>query len=156
MIKIELPKLFRNKASAIAFGMRIIIAVMVVFYLTACTNNSPVIFPEAEYSTNIIGNWQGTVGDMKETMTINRDCTFVCQVHPSGFIANTLSQGETGTINGTWKISNAIITLKITGEKNERLSNNAAVSTILSLKDEELVLKSNHGETSTFTRVVNL
>ncbi|MHB8260482.1 MAG: hypothetical protein ACYDCN_07300 [Bacteroidia bacterium] len=156
MIKIELPKLFRNKASAIAFRMRIIIAIIVVFYMISCTNNSPVIFPEADYSTNIVGNWQGTVGDLKETMTINRDCTFVCQVHPLGFIANTLSQGETGTIYGTWKISSAIITLKITGEKNERLINNAAVSTILSLKDEELVLKSDRGDTSIFNRVVNL
>jgi hypothetical protein len=156
MMKIELPKLFISKINAIAYGIRVIVAVVLVFYMTSCTNNSSVIFPEATYSTNILGNWQGTVGDLKETMTINRDCTFVCQVHPSGFIANTLSQSETGTIYGTWKISGAIITLKITGEKNERLSNNAAVSTILSLKDEELVLKSNHGETSTFTRVVNL
>ncbi len=154
MIKIELHTLV--KKSTIAFGIRIIAAVVLFFCITSCVNNSPVIFPEAEYATNIIGNWQGTVGDLKETMTINRDCTFVCQVHPSGFIANTLSQGETGTVNGTWKISGTIITLKITGEKNERLTNNIAISTILSLKDDELVLKSNQGETSIFKRVVNL
>jgi len=123
--------------------------------LASCAHNSAPI-PEAEYSTKIIGHWQGTVGDLKEAISIAGDGTFVCQVHPTGFIANTLSQGITGTIRGTWKIYGAIITLRITGEKNERLGNRVASSTIVAFRTDQLVLKSDRGETSPFRRVLAL
>ena len=132
--------------------VRAIAAVILGFCLASCANKSPPV-PEAEYSTKIVGRWQGTVGDLKETMSIDGDGTFVCQLHPMGFIANTLSQGVTGTIRGTWKITGAIITLRITGEENERLGNRIASSTIVTFKEDELVLKSDRGETSPFQRV---
>jgi hypothetical protein len=129
------------------------IAVLVLgFYSASCANNSPPV-PTAEYTTKIVGRWQGTVGDVKETMSINGDGTFVCHAHPMGFIANTLSQSVTGTIRGTWKITGAIITLRITGVKNERLGNRIASSTIVTFKENELVLKSDRGETAHFQRV---
>jgi hypothetical protein len=132
------------------------IAVAVLgFCLASCSDNSSIV-PEAEYSTNIVGCWQGTVGELKETMTINGDGTFVCQLYPTGFIANTLSQGVRGTIRGTWNITGALITLKITGEKNELLENGTASSTIVSFKKDELVLKSDRGGTSPFKRVSTL
>ena len=129
------------------------IAVAVLgFCLASCANNSSIV-PEAEYSTKIVGRWQGTVGELKETMSIDGDGTFVCQLYPTGFIANTLSQGVRGTIRGTWNITGAIITLRITGEKNELLENRTASSTIVSFKKDELVLKSDRGGTSPFQRV---
>ena len=132
------------------------IAVVVLgFCLASCVNNSPPV-PEAQYSKKIVGRWQGTVGDVKETMSIDGDGTFVCQVHPMGFIANTLSQSVTGTIRGTWKITGAIITLRITGAENESLRNKIASSTIVTFKEDELVLKSGGGETSPFQRVRSL
>jgi hypothetical protein len=106
-----------------------------------------------EYSTKIVGRWQGTVGDSKETMSIDGDGTFVCQLQPLGFIANTLSQSVAGTIRGTWKITGAIITMSITGAENEPLRNRSASSTIVAFKGDELVLKSDRGETSPFQRV---
>ena len=132
------------------------IALVVLGIGRACCakNSSPVL--EADYSTKIIGHWQGTVGDLKETMSIDGDGTFVCQTHPRGFIANTLSQGVTGTIRGTWKIAGAIVTLKITAETKERLGNSIASSTIVAFTDNELVLKSDRGVTSTFQRVRSL
>jgi len=132
------------------------IAVAVLgFCLASCSNNSSIV-PEAEYSTNIVGCWQGTVGELKETMTINGDGTFICQLYPTGFIANTLSQGVRGTIRGTWNITGALITLKITGEKNELLENRTASSTIVSFNNGVLVLKSDLGATSPFKRVSTL
>jgi hypothetical protein len=86
-------------------------------------------------------------------MSIDRDGTFVCQLYPTGFIANTLSQGVKGTVHGTWIISGAIINLRITGAKNERLENTNAASTIVAFKKDELVLKSDGGGTSPFQRV---
>ena len=129
------------------------IAVAVLgFCLASCSNNSSIV-PEAEYSTNIVGCWQGTVGESKETMTINGDGTFICQLYPTGFIANTLSQGVRGTIRGTWSITGALITLKITGEKNELLENRTTSSKIVSFNNGVLVLKSDLGGTSPFKRV---
>jgi hypothetical protein len=134
------------------YWTRSIILIVLGFFLGACTNNlTPV--PEAEYSTKIIGSWQGTYGDSKETMSISSDGTFVCKVHSTGFIATTLSQSLPGIISGTWKMTGAVITLSITGAKNERLANRIASSTIESFKVDELVLKSNNGETSLFQRV---
>ena len=129
------------------------IAVAVLgFCLASCANNSSTV-PEAEYSTEIVGRWQGTVGDLKETMSIDADGTFVCQLYPAGFIANTLSQGVKGTVRGTWEITGAMVTLKITDEKKERLENRTAASTIVAFKKDELVLKSDRGGTSPFQRV---
>jgi len=135
--------------------VRAIAVVVLGFCLASCVNNSTPV-PEAEYSTKIVGRWQGTVGDLKETMSIDGDGTFVCQLRPMGFIANTLSQGVTGTIRGTWKIAGAMITLRITGSENEHLRNRIASSTIVAFKEDELVLKSDRGETSSFQRVLAL
>lgn len=129
-----------------------IITVVFTCYITACANDSAVI-SETEYSTKIVGQWFGTAGGLKESITLNHDSTFVCEVYPMGFIANTLSQGERGSINGNWKITGATITLNITGEKNERVENKVALSRIISLKKNELVLKSDKGETSRFERI---
>jgi hypothetical protein len=133
------------KASAIA-------VIVLGFCVGSCENNSSTV-PEADYSTKIVGRWQGTVGESKELMSINADGTFVCQLYPTGFIANTLSQGVLGTVRGTWKISGAMITLQITGEKKEHLENKIAVSTIVAFKKDEIVLRSDGGGTSPFHRV---
>lgn len=128
--------------------------IMIVFtsYMISCSNNS-VVVAERDYFNEIVGSWRGSAGGLKEAITLNRDSTFVCEVYPMGFIANTLSQGEGGSINGKWKITGTTVTLKITGEKNERVENKVALSTIISLKKNELVLKSDKGETSRFERI---
>jgi hypothetical protein len=136
--------------------VRTIAVVALVFCLASCTQNSSLTVPEAEYSTKFVGSWQGTAGDLKETMSINSNGTFVCQLHPMGFIANTLSQSVTGTVRGTWKITGAIITLRITGAQNERLGNRMTSSTIVTFKENELVLKADSGETSSFQRMRSL
>jgi len=132
--------------------MKTIAGIVLCFWLASCGNNSPNV-PLEEYSTKIVGHWQGKVGRFNETMSINSDGTFVCLVHPMGFIANTLSQRVTGTVYGTWKISGAVITLNITSSQKERLGNENATSTILAFKKDELILKSDRGETSPFQRV---
>jgi len=121
-------------------------------YVASCANHSPTV-PEEEYSTKIVGRWQGTVGDVKETMSIENDGTFVCRVRPQGFIANTLSQGVTGTVYGTWKITGTLISLRINGAKNERFGSRVASSKIVAFKQDELMLRSDRGETSPFERV---
>jgi hypothetical protein len=129
-----------------------IIVVVLGFCLASCADNSLPV-PEAEYSTKIVGQWQGTVGHFNETMLLDADGTFFCKLYPMGFIANTLSQGVTGTIRGTWKITGAIITLRITSSENEHLRDKVVSSTIISFKKDRLVLRSDRGETSTFQRV---
>jgi uncharacterized protein (TIGR03066 family) len=141
----------RMKTNCVLWA-RAIAVVALGFCLASCENNSSAV-PQTGYSTKIVGHWQGTVGDVKETMSINGDGTFVCQLYPRGFIANTLSQGVKGTIRGTWKVTGAMITLKITGAENETLRNRTTSSTIMAFKEDELVLKSDSGETSTFLRV---
>jgi len=126
--------------------------VVLAFFMPSCVDNSTPV-PQAEYSAKIVGRWQGTAGEIKETMSMDADGTFVCQLYPTGFIANTLSQGVRGTVRGTWEINAATITLKITGAKKERLENTTAASTIVSFKKDQLLLKSDPGGTSLFRRV---
>jgi hypothetical protein len=132
--------------------VRVIVVVVLGFCLATCAKNSPPV-PDAEYSTKIVGRWQGTVGDLKETMSFDANGTFVCRLYPMGFIANMLYPSATGTVRGTWQISDAIITLVISGAENERLMNKIASSTIVSFKENELILKSDQGDTSSFQRV---
>jgi hypothetical protein len=133
----------------------IIVIVVLGFCLASCAYN-PQPVPKAEYATKIVGLWQGTVGNLNETMSINHDSTFVCQVYPTGFIANTFRQNLPGTIRGTWKITGTILTLRITSAKNERLENRIALSTIVAFREDELVLKSDSAGTSSFKRVKSL
>ena len=135
--------------------VKIIALVVLGFCLVSCANNASPI-PQAEYSTKIVGCWQGTAGNLKETMSIDGDGTFICQIRPLGFLANTLSQSLPGKISGTWNITGAIITLRITGAKNEHLGNRITSSTIESFEADKLVLKSDRGETSSFQRVISL
>jgi hypothetical protein len=129
------------------FGM------LVLFGLIACRPESPP-FAEAEYPARIVGEWLGTVGDMKETMSFKGDGNFVAQVRPSGFISNTLGQGITGTIRGTWTIEGNVISLNIDSAENENVLNKTTTSTINMFKQNELVLRSSSGETSTFVRTI--
>src|SRR5664279_4090261 len=91
---------------------RTIIIIVSGFCLATCTNNlTPV--PEGEYSTKIVGSWQGMVGNSKEKMSIKGDGTFNCQIYTMGFIANTLSEKTLpGTVFGTWKITGKTISLR--------------------------------------------
>lgn len=122
------------------------------FVLSSCTPAKPVT--EAEYGSKIVGNWMGAVGQMKELITFNRDGSFIAELRPQGFISNTLSQGIIGTIHGTWSIKDRTITLKITGAEDERVKNRVTSSTILDFNQDELSLKSEQGETSTFSRAL--
>lgn len=123
--------------------------------VVSCSSDSAPV-TESGYAQAIVGNWQGTVGDMKETITFNADGKFVSQVRQRGFISNTLMQGATGTIQGTWTIKDKAVTLAITGAENAWLRNKATSSTILSFTQNQLVVKSASGETSTFLRAVKL
>jgi hypothetical protein len=119
--------------------------------LSSCSpDGAPV--GEAEYSAKIVGDWQGTVGDTKETISFGADGGFVSQVRPRGFISNTLGQGVTGTVRGTWTITGKSITLNISRAEDVRVLNSATTSTIETFKPNELVVKSATGGTSTFVR----
>jgi hypothetical protein len=120
--------------------------------LSAC---SPAVVPvgEADYSATIVGDWRGTVGDTSESISFGADGGFVSQVRPRGFISNTLGQGITGTIRGTWAINGKSMTLNIESAENERVLNRAATSRIEMFNSTELVVKSDSGETSTFVRL---
>jgi hypothetical protein len=121
--------------------------------LSSCSQDvAPVA--EAEYPAKVIGGWQGTVGDTTETITFSADGRFVSEVRPRGFISNTLGQGVTGTIRGTWAITGKSMTLNISSAEDEHVLNRATTSTIEAFKPDQLVVKSSTGETSTFARLL--
>ncbi len=125
--------------------------------VSACRPAKPVA--EAGYSTKIVGNWLGTVGDMKESITFSANGTFIAHVRSQGFISDTLSQGVTGTIRGTWAINGKTISLKITSADDalvKLVKNGVTSSTIVAFNQEELSLKNDMGKTSTFTRALSL
>ncbi len=122
--------------------------------VSSCQPNTAPI-AESQYSARLAGDWQGTVGDMKETIRFRADGGFTSQVRPMGFISNTLGQGVTGTIRGTWAIQGKVITLTITSTEDERLLNKTTTSTIETFSQNALILKSASGETSTFVRLQN-
>jgi hypothetical protein len=94
------------------------------------------------------------VGDAKETITFTADGRFVSEVRPRGFISNTLGQGVTGTIRGTWAITGKSMTLNISSAQDERVLNRATTSTIEAFKPDQLVVRSSTGDTSTFARLL--
>jgi hypothetical protein len=121
--------------------------------LSSCSSDVPSV-PDAEYSARIVGEWQGTVGDARETISFDANGSFVSQIRARGFISNTLGQGVTGTIRGKWAIYGKVIILNISSAEDARLLNATTTSTIESFKPNELVIKSAGGETSTFVRAL--
>jgi hypothetical protein len=119
--------------------------------LSSCSPNAPV--GEADYSKKIVGDWRGAVGSTNETISFDAAGKFVSQVRPQGFISNTLGQGVTGTIRGTWAINGRIITLNISSAEDEHVLNKTTTSEIETFKSNEIVLKSNYEDTSTFQRL---
>jgi hypothetical protein len=132
------------------------LGLLVAFALAvwSCMPAKPI--PGREYRAKIVGNWLGTVGDMKESITFTAGGSFIAHLRPRGFISNTLSQGVTGTIRGNWDINGKTITLKITSAEDERVNNSVTSSTIVAFNPDKLSMKSQRGETSTFTRVTSL
>ena len=110
---------------------------------------------EAEYSEKMVGTWLGTVEGMKESIRFSGDGSFNAQLRPQGFISNTLSQGVTGTISGSWFVNGRIITLQIIRAEDVRVKDRATSSIILTFNQDELSLKSDQGEISTFTRATS-
>lgn len=125
---------------------------LLTFLLSCSPAGTPV--PQADYATRIVGGWQGTVADVSETITFNADGKFVSEVRPRGFISNTLGQGVTGTVRGTWQISGNTITLTVTSARDARLADAATRSTIEKFEPDEIVVKSDKGDRSTFRRLL--
>ena len=121
--------------------------------VSSCKPAKPVA--ESEYAAKIVGNWLGEVGHMSESMTLNGDGSFIARLRPRGFISNTLSQGATGTIRGMWTINGKTITLRITSAEDERVKDRVTSSTILAFNQDELSLKSDRDEISTFSRALS-
>ena len=107
---------------------------------------------EAQYSSKIVGDWQGRIEGTNETISFGADGGFVSTVQPQGFIGRTLGQGVTGTIRGTWAIKGKSITLNISSAEDERVLNSVATATIETFKPDEIIVKSGAGDSSTFIR----
>jgi hypothetical protein len=127
------------------------LGLFVAMALLSCSPNGASV-PEAEYTAKIAGDWMGTVGDDKENISFSPSGAFVSQVRQKGFISNTLGQGVTGTVRGTWAIKGKVITLKIGDGEDIRVRNKTTTSRIEKFKSDEIVVKSESGETSTFVR----
>jgi hypothetical protein len=130
----------------------ILIGLMFPLVFSSCAPDATV--EKAQYSAKIVGDWRGTVGDVKEGISFSADGKFVSQLRPRGFISNTLGQGITGTIRGTWAITGNVVNLHIDSAENETVRNRTTTSTIESFKQDELVIRSSNGETSTFVRAI--
>ncbi len=130
-----------------------LLALLLAFALAQCSSDQAAV-PEAQYATKIVGEWQGSVADVNEAITFAPDGKFVSQVRQRGFISNTLGQGVTGTIRGTWAIQGKSITLKIDSAEDERVLNKETMSTIEAFRPNQLVVKSDGGGTATFVRVL--
>jgi hypothetical protein len=129
-----------------------LLALVFVFGLSACSPDGATV-DEAQYAAKIVGDWQGTVADNNETISFGADGRFMSRVRPRGFISNTLGQGVTGTVRGTWTIKGNVISLNIHTAEDANVVNKTATSTIEMFNQNELVVRSSRGETSTFMRM---
>jgi hypothetical protein len=123
--------------------------------LSACERNGASI-AEPQYATELVGDWQGTVGGESESISFRADGSFTSQLLQTGFISSTLGQGVAGSISGTWALQGKALTLTIDSAEHERPVNRVTTSTIVSFKQNELVVNSATGGTSTFVRAIDL
>jgi hypothetical protein len=74
-----------------------LLALVFVFGLSSCAPDGATV-DEAQYAAKIVGDWQGTVADVNETISFSADGRFMSRVRRRGFISNTLGQGTTDTM----------------------------------------------------------
>jgi hypothetical protein len=122
--------------------------------LAGCSRDGAPV-AEVDYPRSIVGDWQGTVGDERETISFRADGGFTSQVRRRGFISDTLGQGVTGSIRGTWAISGRRVTLTINSAEDVRLLNSSTTSTIEAFTPNKIMVKSSAGGTATFVRVLS-
>src|SRR5277367_3520874 len=111
-------------------------AVLAAVGIVSCTPEKEPV-PESQYSAKLAGDWRGTVGDDKETISFQAGGAFTAQLRPMGFISNTLGQGVTGTIRGTWVLQGKVITLNVSSADNEQLLNKTTKGTIENFRQNE-------------------
>ncbi|CAA0078925.1 Uncharacterised protein [Halioglobus japonicus] len=134
-------------------GMQALLLLLLVTGLASCEKEGALL-AEQEYRSALVGQWQGNVGDESESISFEEDGSFSSQVRSNGFIGATLGQGTTGKVGGSWTLQGNVITLAIDQVSKESPLNLATVSTIVSFHQNQLVVKSDSGETSTFVRAM--
>lgn len=133
--------------------VRAFLVLMLAAGLSACERAGTAL-TEPQYQAALVGDWQGIVGDDSESISFEADGSFKCQMRSNGFISTTLGQGTTGSIRGSWALRGKVITLSIDQASQVQPSNLATTSTIVSFNQNQLVVQSDTGETSTFTRAM--
>ena len=74
-----------------------LLGLILALSLLSCAPDEDATIREAQYAAKIVGDWQGIVGDVRETILFSADRKFTSHVGPRGFISDTLGQGATGT-----------------------------------------------------------
>ena len=70
-----------------------LLVLIFAFNLPSCAPDGATI-GEAQYAAKIVGDWQGTVGDMKETMSFNADGNSFRKYVPEGSSATLLAKAS--------------------------------------------------------------
>jgi hypothetical protein len=135
--------------------LRMSVLLLLTLGVAACEQDGALIL-ESQYDAKLVGDWQGTVAGESESISFRADGSFTSQLQQTGFISTTLGQGVVGSIDGRWDIQGNVITLAIESAENEKPLNLATTSTIVSFKQNELVINSARGGTSTFVRALKL
>ena len=130
--------------------VRALLVVLLAVGLSACERAGTEL-TEPQYQTALVGDWQGNVGAESESIRFEADGSFSCQLQSNGFIGSTLGQGRKGTVSGSWVLQGDVITLDIDSASSGQP---ATTSTIVSFKQNQLVMKSAGGDTSTFVRAL--
>ena len=135
--------------------LRMSVLLLLTLGIAACEQDGALIL-ESQYDAKLVGDWQGTVAGESESISFRADGSFTSQLQQTGFISTTLGQGVAGSIDGRWDIQGNVITLAIESAENEQPLNLATTSTIVSFKQNELVINSGRGGTSSFVRALKL
>ena len=121
--------------------------------ISSCRQQTQSVPPE-NYSSRIVGNWQGTMGNYyKENIRFKKDNTFEVQLHSGGFIGNTISQGVYGNASGNWRINGNSLTLEISKADEKSLFDQSKKYNILSFMQDEIKLADEKGDTTVFVRI---
>jgi hypothetical protein len=148
-------------ASAIASALgplvqgisRVALGLLLVLSINACERKGAEL-DQSQYQSALVGDWQGSVGGDNESITFHADGRFSSEVLPTGFISTTLDQGVTDTVSGTWMLQGKVINLGIEQASGAQPVDLATSSTIVSFNQNQLVIKSDSGQTSTFIRAM--
>ena len=140
---------FTRSRNRIYIG-RLVVVLALLVITVACEPTTQ----ESIDTVHISGRWELVTGDETEWFDISPGGGFSATIRSNGFLATTLSQGETITLNGRWELAGNTLTFHIEKSRDKVLIGQVHRYEVKSLTNRNMVTVDAAGRQQTLMKAL--